>query len=135
MDIQAVNGQGPQQPDSTTDVQAEGSAPSSVTNTGTTPSRTLATSTANASTNENGQPADHREPLSSTLAKLFGKPNPEPQKSLQVSYRVSRNPDEIITVFSDPATGEEVVQFPSEMMIELAQFFEKESGVTLDKSA
>jgi uncharacterized FlaG/YvyC family protein len=45
------------------------------------------------------------------------------------------NPSEIVTVFSDPQTGKEVAQFPAEIVVQIAQFFDSHSGVTLDRSA
>lgn len=144
MDIQAVVGQGSQLSDPTdTQATAEASGvsvptPTTITAAPTTTSTSATTSTSPTSdtstSNGSTQPNDHREPLTSTVAKLFGKRNPSPQDEVQVSYRVSKNPNEIVTVFTDPKTGQEITQFPSEMMIELAQFFEKESGVAVDKS-
>lgn len=78
--------------------------------------------------------SDANKPLSSTLAKLFGGPSSDASASLSVSYRVEK-PNEVITVFSDPVTGEEVAQFPAETLVQIAQFFDKSSGVTLDQNA
>ncbi len=79
--------------------------------------------------------ADQRHPLlADAVAKLFGTPNQPQNVSLNVSYRVE-NPHEIVTVFSDPKTGKEVAQFPAEIVVQIAQFFDKHSGVTLDRSA
>jgi uncharacterized FlaG/YvyC family protein len=38
-------------------------------------------------------------------------------------------------VMTDPKTGKEIAQVPAEVMVQIAQFFDKESGVTLDRSA
>ncbi len=73
--------------------------------------------------------------LIASIAKLFGQSDPAQSGSLSVSYRVGHNPNEIITVFSDPATGKEIAQFPSEMVVQMAEFFDKYSGVTLDRTA
>jgi hypothetical protein len=73
--------------------------------------------------------ASHNDPVTSAVAKLLG------PGGAQVSYRVYRNPDEIVTVFSDPKTGEEIAQFPSEAMVQIAEFFDAQTGVTLDQNA
>jgi len=75
-----------------------------------------------------------RGALSPELAKIFGGAVPS-QIAVNVSYRVERNPDMIVTVFTDPQTGKEIAQVPAEVMVQIAQFFDKESGVTLDRSA
>lgn len=75
--------------------------------------------------------AAHRAGIASAVAKLFG----GSASSLSVSYRVVKDLDEIVTVFSDPNTGKEVAQFPAEALIGLAQFFDHERGATLDKNA
>jgi hypothetical protein len=80
------------------------------------------------------QPAN-RSGLGPAIAKLFGtKVPPEPIR-LDVSYRVLHDPDVIVTVFSNPQTGQEVAQFPPEILIGLAEFFDQQSGVTFDKDA
>ena len=87
-----------------------------------------------------GQPAAPSAPannagLSPAIAKLFGAGAIPEQTSLSVSYRVVKDLDEIVTVFTDPKTGREVAQVPAEMLIGLAQFFEQERGATLDANA
>jgi uncharacterized FlaG/YvyC family protein len=74
--------------------------------------------------------------LAPAIAKLFGSSsNPQPV-TLNVSYRILKgNLGEIVTVFTDPKTGREVAQFPPEILIGLAEFFDQPSGATLDKSA
>jgi len=79
-----------------------------------------------------GGESDAKKPLSDTIAKLFS--GPADSGPLHVSYRIEK-PNEIVTVFSDPVTGTEVAQFPAEAMIQIAQFFDKSSGVTVDKEA
>lgn len=73
-------------------------------------------------------------PLSHVVAKLLsgGTPN---SVSVTVSYRVEHDPNMIVMVITDPATGKEVAQVPSEVMVQIAQFFDKHSGVALDRSA
>lgn len=74
------------------------------------------------------------EPLAPVLAKIFGSA-PAGAGAINVSYRVEHNPDMVVTIFTDPATGQEIAQFPSEVLVQMAQFFDKHSGVTLDRSA
>ena len=77
----------------------------------------------------------HNDSVIGAVAKLFGHPEEPQSVSLNVSYRVTHNPSEIVTVFSDPKTGKEVAQFPAEIVVQIAQFFDSHSGVTLDRSA
>ena len=70
--------------------------------------------------------------IAPAIAKLFGGAIPQPIQ-LNVSYRVEGN--DIVTVFTDPKTGKEVAQFPPELLIGLAKFFDQQSGVTFDKNA
>jgi uncharacterized FlaG/YvyC family protein len=72
--------------------------------------------------------------LSPLVAKLLSGGDPKPA-SVDVSYRVEHDPNIIVTVFTDPATGEVIAQIPPEVMLQFAQFFDKHSGVTLDRSA
>lgn len=75
--------------------------------------------------------------IAPAIAKLFGgggSPAPEPVV-LDVSYRVLHDPNQIVTVFSDPKTGQEIAQFPPDILINLAQFFGHQQGVTLDRNA
>lgn len=77
---------------------------------------------------------DTTEALSPVVAKLFSGAVSQPA-SVHVSYRVEHDPNMIVTVFTDPATGREIAQIPAEVMVQIAQFFDKQSGVTLDRSA
>lgn len=72
--------------------------------------------------------------LSPVVAKLFSGGIPQPL-SVNVSYRVEHDPNIIVTVFTDPSTGREIAQIPAEVMVQIAQFFDKHSGVTVDRSA
>lgn len=76
----------------------------------------------------------HQSGLAPAIAKLFGSSGVPTPITLNVSYRVVKDLNEIVTVFSDPKTGQEIAQFPPEMLIGLAQFFDHERGVTLDQS-
>ncbi|HTJ27831.1 MAG TPA: flagellar protein FlaG [Candidatus Limnocylindria bacterium] len=55
--------------------------------------------------------------------------------NVSVSFRVVHHPNEIVTVFRNADTGEEIVQFPPETMILMAQFFDKLAGAVLDRTA
>jgi len=79
--------------------------------------------------------SESRTGLAPAIAKLFGSSSPTLPIRLDVSYRVLRDPDQIVTVFSDPSTGREVAQFPPDILINIAQFFDQQSGVTLDRDA
>jgi hypothetical protein len=72
--------------------------------------------------------------LSPVVAKLLAGDLPK-HASVSVSYRVEHDPNMIVTVFTDPATGQEIAQAPPEVMVQFAQFFDKHSGVTVDRSA
>jgi uncharacterized FlaG/YvyC family protein len=90
---------------------------------------------ANGSGASSSAPHHHRSTLAPAIAKLFAVPGPAQPISLNVSYRVERDPNVIVTVFTDPKTGEEVAQFPPEVLFNLAQFFDQQRGVTLDRNA
>jgi hypothetical protein len=79
--------------------------------------------------------AANRSAIAPAIAKLFGNSGPPEPIRLDVSYRVLSDPNVIVTVFSDPKTGQEVAQFPPELLIHLAQFFDQPRGVTLDRNA
>jgi hypothetical protein len=84
---------------------------------------------------EPAPPVGNHSALAPAVAKLFALPSvPEPIR-LDVSYRVERDPNVIVTVFTDPKTGREVAQFPPEALVTLAQFFDQPRGATLDQSA
>lgn len=68
--------------------------------------------------------------LSPVVAKLFN----TAASNVSVSFQVSTNPDEVVTVFTDKATGKEIIQFPSQALIALAQMYDKDAGKVLDKS-
>lgn len=76
--------------------------------------------------------AQEQATLAPAVAKLFGAANAAPAQ-LSVSYRVEGG--DVVTVFTDPKTHKEVAQFPPELLLGLAQFFDKQSGVTFDKIA
>lgn len=98
-----------------------------------TPSEAAVSHVAVESVSSNARPT-HDPGLAPAISKLFGSGAPTPI-TLNVSYRVVKELNEIVTVFSDPKTGEEIAQFPPEILIGLAEFFDHTSGATLDKSA
>jgi uncharacterized FlaG/YvyC family protein len=74
--------------------------------------------------------------ISPAIAKIFGSGAPLPKGvTLNVSYRIDHNPDEIVIVFTDPKTGKEVAQFPPELFAQLAGFLDHQQGATLDENA
>lgn len=81
-------------------------------------------------------PLPHAEsgPLSPIVAKILAQGSMPHPVSVNVSYRVEHDPNMIVTVFTDPNTGAEIAQVPAEVMVQMAQFFDKQSGVTLDRS-
>lgn len=97
------------------------------------------TENASAAVSQNAQPAAAAEAQASAahtgiapaVAKLFAQTIGAPVQ-LSVSYRVEGA--DVVTVFTDPNTHKEVAQFPPELLIGLAKFFDQQSGVTLDKS-
>ena len=53
---------------------------------------------------------------------------------VSVQYRVVE-PNEIVTVFTNAETGQVITQFPSEAMVQIAQFFNKLAGAVVDRTA
>lgn len=78
---------------------------------------------------------DPQSALSAVAAKIFSGGAGSGAASVNVSYRVEHQPNIVVLVFTDPKTGQEISQVPAESLIQLAQFFDKHSGVTLDKTA
>lgn len=111
------------------DVQAVAAATSSPE-----PAPLPAAPVGNAAGDPQSQP--HADPgvLSPIVAKLMSSGGTAQSVSVNVSYRVEHNPDIIVTVFTDPNTGAEIAQVPAEVLVQLAQFFDQHSGVTLDRS-
>jgi hypothetical protein len=67
--------------------------------------------------------------IDDAVNKIFNaKPGP-----LQISYQTSTDPNEVIIVFRDPVTNQVVAQFPSEVLVRLAQFFNRVIGAVFDK--
>jgi uncharacterized FlaG/YvyC family protein len=113
---------------------AVASSPNAVANQPSFTTGTIGSSQTSPAPEPGAAPAS-RTTIASAVAKIFSVPQPAEPIRLDVSYRVERDPNVIVTVFSDPSTGREVAQFPPEILFNLAQFFGQSSGVTLDRSA
>jgi uncharacterized FlaG/YvyC family protein len=79
--------------------------------------------------------SDPAGPLAPVVARLVGGGDSAQSGSVNVSYRVEHNPNMVVMVMTDPNTGAEIAQVPAEVMVQMAQFFDKEQGVALDRSA
>ncbi len=69
--------------------------------------------------------------LPSNVAKLYG----TPAATTSVSFQPAAGSNEIVTVVTNTQTGKVVVQFPSETLVALAQFFQKLDNTTADNGA
>ena len=67
--------------------------------------------------------------LTGNVAKLYN----ASEQNVSVSFQVEKDPSEIVTVFTDKQTGKVIVQFPSETLVALAQFFDKLDGSVVNK--
>jgi hypothetical protein len=82
--------------------------------------------------------ADESATLASVVAKLYNVSNGSGSSSggapqLAISYKYVSELQLVVTVFTNPQTGEEVAQFPPQELIGLAEFFDQIDGVTIDK--
>jgi hypothetical protein len=68
--------------------------------------------------------------LHTALAQLVGGGD-----DVTVHYRVTEHPNEIVTVFRNLRTGAIISEFPTEMMIKIAELFNQLAGATIDHSA
>jgi uncharacterized FlaG/YvyC family protein len=92
--------------------------------------------TATTGTTSSSTPAEKPQGISPAVARIFGSGAPVPQSApLNVSYRVVKDPNEIVIVFTDPNTGKEVAQFPPDLFAQLAQMLDHQRGATLDQNA
>ena len=87
-------------------------------------------STVGAAGSSGGSNQPHDTTLSPVVAKLFN----AAENNVAVSFQVLHNPDEVVTVFTDKSTGKEIIQFPSQALIALAEMYDKDAGKVLDKS-
>lgn len=72
-----------------------------------------------------------QESLGATVGKLFNTAS----ENVAVSFQVAQGSNEVVVVFTDKTSGKTIIQFPSETLIALAQFFNKLAGTVLDKKA
>jgi uncharacterized FlaG/YvyC family protein len=71
--------------------------------------------------------------LASVVAKLYNASGPSGEPAqLAVSYKYVSQLQLVVTVFTNPQTGEEI-QFPPQELIGLAELFDQIDGVTLDR--
>lgn len=97
---------------------------------------TAAAPAATTGTTSSSTPASKPQGISPAVARIFGSGAPVPQSApLNVSYRVVKDPNEIVIVFTDPNTGKEVAQFPPDLFAQLAQMLDHQRGATLDQNA
>jgi len=74
--------------------------------------------------------------IAAAIAKIYGAGDSAgnlSQPAVNVSYKIEGKT--IHTVFTDPTTGQEIAQFPPDLLQHIAAFFDAEQGVTLDKEA
>jgi uncharacterized FlaG/YvyC family protein len=83
------------------------------------------------------QAAGESSTLTAAIAKLYNiapsNGSSSSSHALDVSYKVVGPLDLVVTVLSNPVSGQEVVQIPPEVLIGLAEFFDHLDGVTLDQ--
>jgi uncharacterized FlaG/YvyC family protein len=81
-----------------------------------------------------GQHTTAESTLANAVAKIYNVtqgPSGEPAQ-LAVSYKYVSQLQLVVTVFTNPQTGEEI-QFPPQELLGLAEMFDQIDGVTLDK--
>jgi hypothetical protein len=73
--------------------------------------------------------------IASAIAKLYGGDSNAhiSEPAVNVSYKIEGKT--IHTVFTDPTTGQEIAQFPPDLLQHIAAFFDASQGATLDKEA
>jgi hypothetical protein len=72
------------------------------------------------------------QPIDTTLSPVVAKLFNAAEQNVQVSFQIQAH--EVVTVFTDKSTGKEIVQFPSQALIALADMYDKDAGKVLDKS-
>lgn len=101
----------------------------------TPPSPTSGPAPVHATSGSSGGPsAGSNQPTDTTLSPVVAKLFNASAANVQVSFQVLHNPDEVVTVFTDKSTGKEIIQFPSQALIALAEMYDKDAGKVLDKS-
>ena len=75
--------------------------------------------------------------IAAAVAKIYNVSSGSSNQSqpLDISYKYVPELQLVVTVFTNPQTGEEVAQFPPQELIGLAEFFDQIDGVTLDRKA
>lgn len=81
-----------------------------------------------------GGSAGSNQPNDTTLSPVVAKLFNASAANVTVSFQVLHDPDEVVTVFTDKSTGKEIIQFPSQALIALAEMYDKDAGKVLDKS-
>ncbi len=69
--------------------------------------------------------------LGASVAKMFNTAS----ENVSVSFQLAPGSNEVVVVFTDKTSGKTIIQFPSETLVALAQFFNKLAGTVLDKKA
>ena len=123
MDVQAATAAATPAPNSAPPSAAPASPPSPTA--GPVP---VASTVGASGQSASNQPSDST--LSPVVAKLFN----TAEADVQISFQVLTDPDEVVTVFTNKATGKEIIQFPSQALIALAEMYDKDAGKVLDKS-
>ncbi len=121
------------QPAVPTSGATDGAQPASQSATGVVqPSQTAPAPSS--ATQGSGSQAASTSGIASAVAKLYNVGSgASGQPALDVSYRVVPGLDLVVTVFTNSETGQEVAQFPPEVLVGVAQFFDQLDGVTLDQ--
>ncbi|HTV91735.1 MAG TPA: hypothetical protein VMG98_03370 [Verrucomicrobiae bacterium] len=83
------------------------------------------------------KPAGEQSTIAAAVAKIYNVSSGSSNQSqpLDISYKYVPELQLVVTVFTNPQTGEEVAQFPPQELIGLAEFFDQIDGVTLDRKA
>ena len=79
-----------------------------------------------------GPTAASNQPTDTTLSPVVAKLFNAVEANVQISFQIQAH--EVVTVFTDKSTGKEIVQFPSQAIIALAEMYDKDAGKVLDKS-
>ncbi len=81
------------------------------------------------------QPKVNESTIAAAVAKIYNVSSGSSTQSqpLDISYKYVPELQLVVTVFTNPQTGEEVAQFPPQELIGLAEFFDQIDGVTLDR--
>jgi uncharacterized FlaG/YvyC family protein len=101
---------------------------------GSAQSQATAAAAASSAPNAAAASSNDSSALASVVAKLYNVPGSQSNDAnIGVSYKVIPGLDLVVTVFTNADTGEEIAQFPPELLVGVAQFFDQLDGVTLDK--